>query len=149
MPIQALSYNPLTQQLASGTAEDFGLWSPEQKSVAKHKVPSKILTLAWTTDGQYLALGLFNGQISIRDKSGLEKLVIERTAPVWSLMWKPKTEAGGDVLAVGCWDSTLSFYQLSGAQIGVDKKLDFNPCCVSFFNHGGEESEILVTELWE
>jgi aryl-alcohol dehydrogenase-like predicted oxidoreductase len=37
--IQCLAYNPITQQLASGTASDLGLWSPEQKSVAKHKVP--------------------------------------------------------------------------------------------------------------
>jgi hypothetical protein len=36
--IQCLAYNPITQQLASGTASDLGLWSPEQKSVAKHKV---------------------------------------------------------------------------------------------------------------
>lgn len=36
--IQCLAYNPVSQQLASGTASDFGLWSPEQKSVAKHKV---------------------------------------------------------------------------------------------------------------
>lgn len=36
--IQCLAYNPITQQLASATASDVGLWSPEQKSVAKHKV---------------------------------------------------------------------------------------------------------------
>jgi hypothetical protein len=36
--IQCLAYNPVSQQLASGTATDFGVWSPEQKSVAKHKV---------------------------------------------------------------------------------------------------------------
>lgn len=28
--IQTLSYNPITQQLASATVSDFGLWSPEQ-----------------------------------------------------------------------------------------------------------------------
>lgn len=33
--IQALAYNPVTLQLASVTASDFGLWSPDQKSVAK------------------------------------------------------------------------------------------------------------------
>lgn len=38
--IQCLAYNPVSQQLASGTATDFGLWSAEQKSVAKHKVSS-------------------------------------------------------------------------------------------------------------
>lgn len=36
--IQCLSYNPVTHQLASGTAGDLGLWSPEQKAVTKHKV---------------------------------------------------------------------------------------------------------------
>jgi intraflagellar transport protein 122 len=36
--IQCMAYNPLTQQLASATSSDVGLWSPEQKSVAKHKV---------------------------------------------------------------------------------------------------------------
>lgn len=29
-------------QLASGTATDFGIWSPEQKSVSKHKAQSKV-----------------------------------------------------------------------------------------------------------
>ena len=36
--VQVLAYNPFSQQLASGTASDFGLWSPELKHVAKHKV---------------------------------------------------------------------------------------------------------------
>jgi intraflagellar transport protein 122 len=36
--IQCLAYNPVTQQLASATATDFGLWSPEAKSVHKVKV---------------------------------------------------------------------------------------------------------------
>jgi len=40
--IQALAYNPVTQQLASATAGDVGLWSPEQKSVAKHKVGGQV-----------------------------------------------------------------------------------------------------------
>ena len=45
--IQCLCYNSVTQQLASATASDFGLWSPEQKSVAKHKVASRILCMSW------------------------------------------------------------------------------------------------------
>lgn len=36
--IQCLAYNPVSHALASGTASDFGLWSPEQKAVSKHKV---------------------------------------------------------------------------------------------------------------
>lgn len=50
--IQKLAYNPVSHQLVSCTATDFGLWSPEQKSVQKHKVPSKILCASWTNDGQ-------------------------------------------------------------------------------------------------
>lgn len=80
--IQCLAYNPVTAQLASATAVDFGMWSPEQKSVAKHKVGSRILCMSWTNDGTCLSLGLFNGKISLRDKSGSERLVIERNAPV-------------------------------------------------------------------
>lgn len=45
--IQCLAYNSATQQLASATASDFGMWSPEQKSVAKHKVVSRILCMSW------------------------------------------------------------------------------------------------------
>ena len=87
--IQCLSYNPVTQQLASATQSDFGLWSPEQKSVQKFKVSSKVLSMSWTNDGQYLALGQLNGHISIRDKQGNEKVRIERQAPVWCLQWSP------------------------------------------------------------
>ena len=81
--IQCLAYNPITQQLASATASDFGLWSPEQKSVQKFKVSAKVLCASWTNDGQYLALGQFNGHISVRDKTGLEKVRIERAEPIW------------------------------------------------------------------
>ena len=63
--IQCIAYNPVTQQLASATATDFGLWSPEQRSVSKHKVTSKVLCCSWTNDGHHLALGQLNGTIAI------------------------------------------------------------------------------------
>jgi intraflagellar transport protein 122 len=59
--IQCLTYNPVTMQLASGTALHFGLWSPESKSVDKYKTSARVLCASWTNDGQYLALGQFNG----------------------------------------------------------------------------------------
>ena len=52
--IQAVCYNAATDQLASCTASDFGLWSKEQTSVAKHKVQSRILSACWSNDGKFL-----------------------------------------------------------------------------------------------
>ncbi|NXI71136.1 IF122 protein, partial [Anseranas semipalmata] len=192
--IQCVSYNPLTHQLASCSSSDFGLWSPEQKSVSKHKTSSKITCCSWTNDGQYLALGMFNGIVSIRNKNGEEKVKIERTggasSPIWSICWNPssrwekfwsssdeqeesdnmhleeipelKSRPGSrqysetdvedceeeeipmdfnldernDTLAVADWGQKLSFYQLSGKQIGKDRMLNFDPCCVSYFTKG-------------
>ncbi|XP_048812928.1 intraflagellar transport protein 122 homolog isoform X4 [Lagopus muta] len=199
--IQCVSYNPLTHQLASCSSSDFGLWSPEQKSVSKHKASSKITCCSWTNDGQYLALGMSNGVISIRNKNGDEKVKIERagaaSSPIWSICWnpsswwerfwsradeeeesdnghleksdhsqleeipelKPNPDSGqdneekiednekeeakhfdlderNDTLAVADWGQRLSFYQLSGKQIGKDRMLNFDPCCVSYFTKG-------------
>ncbi|NWW94244.1 IF122 protein, partial [Rhynochetos jubatus] len=184
--IQCVSYNPLTHQLASCSSSDFGLWSPEQKSVSKHKTSSKITCCSWTNDGQYLALGMFNGIVSIRNKNGEEKVKIERTggasSPIWSICWNPSrrdqppplctllsgsnkvspeppllqlntpsyrsrssqdlssrpfpSSERNDILAVADWGQKLSFYQLSGKQIGKDRMLNFDPCCVSYFSKG-------------
>ncbi|XP_023561688.1 intraflagellar transport protein 122 homolog isoform X3 [Octodon degus] len=192
--IQCVSYNPVTHQLASCSSSDFGLWSPEQKSVTKHKSGSKITCCSWTNDGQYLALGMMNGVISIRNKNGEEKVKIERPggslSPVWSICWNPSSrwenlwmnresedaeegmdstyfqefsstlkaaeydsqgseaeeeepteeddnlEEHNDILAVADWGHKLSFYQLSGKQVGKDRLLDFDPCCISYFSKG-------------
>ncbi|XP_011915706.1 PREDICTED: intraflagellar transport protein 122 homolog isoform X13 [Cercocebus atys] len=176
-----------------------GLWSPEQKSVSKHKSSSKIICCSWTNDGQYLALGMFNGIISIRNKNGEEKVKIERPggslSPIWSICWNPSSrwesfwmnrenedaedvivnryfqeipstlksavyssqgseaeeeepeeednsprddnlEERNDILAVADWGQKISFYQLSGKQIGKDRALNFDPCCISYFTKG-------------
>nr|XP_025045311.1 intraflagellar transport protein 122 homolog isoform X2 [Pelodiscus sinensis] len=41
-----------------------------------------------------------------------------------------------DILAVADWGQRLSFFQLSGKQIGKDRVLNFDPCCVSYFSKG-------------
>ncbi|XP_052090245.1 intraflagellar transport protein 122 homolog isoform X2 [Mytilus californianus] len=150
--IQCLAYNPVTHQLASCAVSDFGLWSPEQKNVSKHKVNSRITCSSWTNDGQYLALGLYNGLISIRNKGGEEKVKIERPyaagSPVWSLEWNPSRKGAVtphshfskdepyDILSVADWGQRLSFYQLSGKQIGKDRSLGYDPCTLGWFSKG-------------
>lgn len=53
--IQVLAYNPLSQQLASGTASDFGLWSPELKHVAKHKVSTAVsVVCCWSVQSWHI-----------------------------------------------------------------------------------------------
>ncbi|KAJ1630940.1 hypothetical protein T492DRAFT_870790, partial [Pavlovales sp. CCMP2436] len=137
-PIQTLAYNPMTHQLASATSGDFGLWSAEARSVPKHKLPSRALCCSWTNDGQHLALGLYSGVVTIRDRHrpDVEKVRIERSSPVWSLMWNPSRAEQADVLAVACWDQSVSFHQLSGKQVGKDRELGYDPCCVSYFANG-------------
>jgi intraflagellar transport protein 122 len=53
------------------------------------QVSSKVVSMAWTSDGQFLALGLYDGQISIRSRVGEETVTIQRNAPVWTLSWSP------------------------------------------------------------
>ncbi|XP_052577967.1 intraflagellar transport protein 122 homolog isoform X1 [Peromyscus californicus insignis] len=81
-----------------------------------------------------------NGVISIRNKNGEEKVKIERPggslSPIWSICWNPSREEHNDILAVADWGQKLSFYQLSGKQIGKDRPLNFDPCCISYFTKG-------------
>ncbi|XP_050737940.1 intraflagellar transport protein 122 homolog [Eriocheir sinensis] len=138
--IQCLAYNPVSHQLASCALSDFGLWSPEQKSVQKHKSTSRICCCAWTNDGVYMALGLANGVVSIRSKVGEEKMRIERpggvNSPIWSIAWNPSKDEPVDVLCVADWGQNISFYTLSGKQVGKERILGFDPCCVSYFSKG-------------
>lgn len=67
-PIQCLAFNPSQELLLSCSANDFGLWTQEKKNVNKIKVPAKINVCAWGSEGDFLALGLGNGIVSIRNR---------------------------------------------------------------------------------
>lgn len=88
-PIQRVAYSPSMLLLASCSDVDFGLWTPDQKQVTKEKVPSRILSATWSSDGTMLALGMLNGLISIRNQQAEEILRLERRAPVWCLSFIP------------------------------------------------------------
>lgn len=132
--VQALAFNPVAPNiLASCSAVDFAIWTMPSSSLRKLKVVSKILCAAWTSDGQFLALGHLNGAVSIRDGTGQEKLVVDKgPQPVWDLAWLPsKVEAEPyDTLAVACWDGTLSFVSLTGHPVGKERALGFDPTSV-------------------
>eukprot|EP00727_Mastigamoeba_balamuthi_P011662 m51a1_g7118 putative intraflagellar transport protein 122 homolog isoform x2 (1281) ;mRNA; r:111972-117314 len=113
-PIQCLAYNPVTQQLCSCTASDFG---------ECHHLPR----------GQHLALGHVNGE-------GQEQVKVTRDAgaPVWCIAWNPIPDDQGDTLAVADWDQKLAFYQYNGKapKLLQEKALGFDPCSISFFSNG-------------
>eukprot|EP00802_Teleaulax_amphioxeia_P001080 Tamp_01081.p2 GENE.Tamp_01081~~Tamp_01081.p2 ORF type:complete len:636 (-),score=178.54 Tamp_01081:4097-5920(-) len=144
--IQALSYNPVTLQLASVTAADFGVWSPDQKSVSKHKISAKGLCCSWSNDGQLLAIGQFDGTVTVRNKAGEAKYTYLRGGPVWSVSFNPSTDENADILAVAAWDQTLVFYSLGDYStdkkpaeqriMGREKQLGMDPCAVRYFVNG-------------
>jgi len=88
--IQCLAFNPVLQNLASCTGIDFGLWHQDQQNVNKTKTPAKVVSCDWSPDGQLLALGLYNGKVLLRDKTGAELFVIEKpNTPIWCLAFCP------------------------------------------------------------
>ena len=121
-------------------------------------------TATTTTTPPPQALGFENGMVSLRDTSGQEQVTITRKEPIFTVAWAPaggsrsssshvggsdSKDKGGDkgggglleqssreLLAVGCWDQTLSFYDSSGQQHLKDRKLHFYPCSLSYFSDG-------------
>ena len=66
-PLQCVKFNPSKVLLVSCSDADYGFWSPEQKQVVKEKVSSRILSAAWTSDGELLAIGMQSGLVSVRN----------------------------------------------------------------------------------
>ncbi|KAL1516943.1 hypothetical protein ABEB36_000771 [Hypothenemus hampei] len=136
--VQCVSFNPLSHQLASCSLSDFAFWSADQKAVQKHKTNVRINSCSWTNDGQYLALALNNGVISIRNKLGEEKGKIERPGggAIWAIAWSTFKGDQTDTLCVTDWNKTLSFYTLGGKYIGKERNLGYNALRVRYFPRG-------------
>lgn len=66
--IQCLAYNPVSLHLASCALSDFAFWSADVKAVQKYKVSGRITSCAWSENGQFLAIGLAIGAVSLRNK---------------------------------------------------------------------------------
>jgi len=116
--VRQVSHNPITHQLCSTAAQEFALWSPDQKAVVKKRVPHVIARVAWRGDGQCLALGFAHGVISLRDTSSL----IETTRIVCQPGMDVMTWMAADVLVVGK-EQTLTVYH-DGGKSSEDVSLD-------------------------
>ncbi|CAH8492943.1 unnamed protein product [Schistosoma mattheei] len=142
--IQCLEFNPVTVLLASTGSTDFGFWTMDQKSVVKTKISARPTCCSWKSDGQLLAIGLYNGVISIRNKETEEVVKIERTGNpiIWHLKWNPSKNDHGEILAVVDWNQKLSFYKLCGRQTGKDYILGYDPCNITWFGNKYESLAI-------
>ncbi|CCW67047.1 unnamed protein product [Phytomonas sp. Hart1] len=134
--IQALVANPTSPKIASISSVDWAVWGPSMGKVVKHRLQSKGLCGAWTADGQTLAIGMIDGSIITVGSDEIEKVLIRRKHPVWTIRFSSLRENGADVLAVGSWDQSLSFYNLNGTLVGKEHDLGFEPCCISFYDNG-------------
>lgn len=106
----------------------------------KVKVSSRINCCAWTNDGQYLALGMANGTVSIRNKAGDEKGKIDRpggnNSPIYGIALSPINVGNTDVLCIADWNQTISFFTLGGQSVGKERVLGFDPLNVTYFPDG-------------
>ncbi|XP_074101716.1 intraflagellar transport protein Oseg1 [Cotesia typhae] len=137
--VQCMKFNPVSHQLFSCSISDIAFWSSEQKAVQKHKSGGRVNCCDWTIDGQYLAIGLAAGYVSIRNKNGEEQLRIDRSSgsPIWSVSWCPlRDDTNVDILCIAQWNGVLSFYTPVGQQIGRERGLDFIPLKVVHFSEG-------------
>ena len=158
--VQVVAYNPVEDILASCSISDFGFWSePKQQQgqqqergresgkserVEKHKVDSKILSVAWRPDGQILAMGNIEGGIALSDRHGNIIASITRSAPIVSLAWSQYdfNRAKQTFLIAGCWDRTVEFLGASKLQpMSPKPKFQIDggcPLCISLYGHFDE-----------
>ncbi|CAH2035326.1 unnamed protein product, partial [Iphiclides podalirius] len=127
-PIQCLAYNPVSLHLASCALSDFAFWSADVKAVQKYRVTGRITSCAWSSNGQFLAIGLAIGAVSLRNKIGDEVQLIQREAPVWAVTFLKTT------LLVSDWNDTLSFYNVQGQQVLKDRNIGISALSLSVFD---------------
>eukprot|EP00501_MAST-03F_sp_TOSAG23-6_P000109 GSMAST32.ASY1.ANO1.111.1 assembled CDS len=148
--VYSVSYSYDSKMFASGGSDSTVIiWTSELEGKLKYShsssvqniafnpmiLDSRILCVSWTPNGQYFALGLFNGEVSIRAGNGEQKVCIQKSDPIWTLQWNPDESNQNDILAVGCWDQTLSFYTLDGQEQLV-KHIGYDPCSINYFSNG-------------
>lgn len=148
--VRCVVYNPVTHQLVSGSSLDFGMWSLKQKSVSKIKISNAINCAAWSDDGQFLALGLVSGAISIRGQNGEEKFRIDKGSgvPIWSLTFRFDALNQGHNLITMDFEQRMKCYQfenkseLLNQYIGYDAQFIQSLHNYDFLMTGGSNRQI-------
>ncbi|VDM96734.1 unnamed protein product, partial [Thelazia callipaeda] len=141
--IQCLAFSPLSCHLLSCAISDFGLWTQLEKSVRKQRTTSRCSCCAWSCDGQFYAIGMFDGTVSLRSAENgeeVKKIVRPAGEPIWALTFAPiRSNTSSDELFVLVdWGQTFASYNLQGNQVQLmrEGKLGYDPTAVEYFNYG-------------
>lgn len=157
--IKCLTFNPVTHYLLATTNNDFSFWYADCKNVGKVPV-STINCASWSSDGHFFALGLREGYVSLRNRSGgeikrisLSHQLSSSTTPtvnvnnlndspffmpasspsILSIAFSPrKSDNDTEILGITDANQILSFYDINGKQIGKEKLLSFYCMCIEF-----------------
>ena len=99
-------------------------------------------------------MGLESGVISIRNQQADEMHRIDKGSAVWCLAFLPdlptskgQSSGDGEILAVGCWDKTLSMYKFvdgSTPRVQSERSLKYYPCSISIAGSNITKSSYLA-----
>ena len=114
--------------MVSCSTIDFALWSLEQKTVSKIKIPNAINCCAWSDDGHLLALGLVSGAVSIRNRNGEEKFKIDRNSstPIWCLNFRLDTMSRENCLITIDFNHRMKCFEFDNKSELLDLDLGFD-----------------------
>ncbi|KAI6240597.1 hypothetical protein M3Y99_00428900 [Aphelenchoides fujianensis] len=141
-----LKYTPTAMILLSCSMSDFGIWGQSEKNVSKQKVNSRCTCCAWSNDGSFYAIGMWDGSVSIRSiasaSTAEETSRFERPGgePVWGVSFaQPKTANAPETLAVVDWNQSVGFYtfdDVGRATHRSDKQLNYDPTLIECLSGG-------------
>ncbi|KAL0221862.1 hypothetical protein RCL1_001716 [Eukaryota sp. TZLM3-RCL] len=135
--IQALIFSPTSDVLVSCSNTDFGIYTPDCRSVPKTPLPSKPFCAAFSPDGHLFAIGLSSGVVTIRDAQGTETASISLSSPISSLVFSPHSDTYPDRLVIGTADMNLHVYSPTGiSMIRSPKPLSSDPLSIRFSSDG-------------
>jgi WD40 repeat protein len=118
--IQALAFTPDSKRLAGGSADKITIWDiASHQQVLQINTPSPVAGLAFSSDGDFLAAGLYDSQILLRDMrpgadDGLRQRMLHgHNSAVFAVVFGPD----GRTLASGSHDHTVRLWETASGQM--------------------------------
>lgn len=79
--------------------------------MTKTKLTGRITCCAWSADGQLLAFGLYNGQVHVRDKVTIKKMLVKK----FTFVFRKETK---NINSIEVMQQILLYGMFHGVQLG-------------------------------